>query len=64
MRRLARILGLLAALCCGAALGGCPLFHDSYPPSGTECTKSSDCFSYETCSDAGVCELTADGGQP
>ena len=57
MRRLTLILGLLAALAGGAALLGCPFFHGDYPPSGNECTKNTDCFSYETCSDAGACQL-------
>jgi hypothetical protein len=55
MRRLARILGCAAALALGAAALGCPFFHGSYPPSSTECTKSSDCFLGESCSDGGTC---------
>jgi hypothetical protein len=64
MRRLAQILGLLAALGGSLALGGCPLFHGDYPPANGECTTSDDCFLYETCSDAGVCVEQVDGGQP
>ncbi len=57
MRRLARILGCAAALACSTALLGCPLFHGDYPPSGSQCEENSDCFSYEKCGEAGVCEL-------
>jgi len=62
VRRLLRTLALLAALACGAALGGCPLFHGDYPPSNGQCSTSYDCFADETCSDAGVCVAATDGG--
>jgi hypothetical protein len=64
MRRLARVLGLAAALALGAVALGCPFFHGSYPPSTDECSKSSDCFLGEACSDAGTCQPVpqADGG--
>jgi hypothetical protein len=55
MTRLARTLGLAAALAFGAAVLGCPFFHDSYPPSSNECSESRDCLYHEACSDAGLC---------
>jgi hypothetical protein len=59
MTRLARILGLAAALGLGGAVLACAFFHDSYPPSSGSCEKTSDCVFGETCSDAGQCEPTA-----
>jgi len=56
MRRLVRILALVAALGGGAALLGCPLFHGDYPPSNGTCSKNTECLLGESCSDAGVCE--------
>ncbi len=55
MRRLARILALVAALGCGAALGNCAFFHGDYPPSNGECKKNTDCLFGELCGDGGVC---------
>ena len=55
MRLLPRILGCAAALLLGAAVLGCPWFHDSYPSSSNTCETTSDCLLGEVCSDGGAC---------